>query len=360
MFCRLVSTPSPSGQEADVAKLIMHELSRRGVTAKQDGSKAFTNSNSGNVIATIPGGKRRLTFIAHMDTVEVGDRRIKPTVRGGVIRSDGSTILGADNKAGVAPLICALGEIVQMSKRPTVTGIFSTREEQGTMGVGYLPKGNNGDLVFVLDSEGDVGGFIHKALGSRLFDVEIIGKEAHAALNPEKGANAVKAAGLIITSLKLGRRSHSSILNIGMISGGRKRNIVPGSATLSCGARAFDEKTIRSAINEVDAAAKRACKATGCRYRIRMITDDGAPTFEVNPDSSVVKIARSAAKNLGLKFSISSRMATFEANILAAKGYRPLVMCHGGKLPHSTSEVLKVSDLAATKSMMVELARLSA
>lgn len=357
LFCNLVSIPSPSGKEADVAKLIKSELRTRGISFREDKAAGTNNSNSGNIIATVPGGKQKLIFIAHMDTVEAGNRRIKPIIRNGVIRSDGNTILGADNKAGVAPLICALGEISKMKERPTVIGVFSTREEEGWMGVNALPKGNGREFVFALDSEGNVGEFINKALGSTLFDVEIRGKEAHAALNPEKGANAIKAAGLIISSLKLGKRPHDSILNVGMVSGGRKRNVIPGSAVLKFGTRAFDTGTMEATIREVDAVARKACKATGCTYSIKRITDDGEPPFAVKPNEAVFKVARLAASRAGLRFSVTKRMATFEANVLSHKGYRPLVMCHGGMQPHSTSEWIRASDLSDTEKLIVEITK---
>lgn len=341
--------------------MVRKELLRLGINTRVDRSSRLNASSTGNIIATVPGGRQKLMFIAHMDTVESGARKVKPVIAGGVIRSDGSTILGADNKAGVAPLILALGDIsrTESSRRPTVVGIFSTREEEGTMGVSFLPRGDGSELVFVLDSEGPVGEFVNRALGSTLFDIDILGREAHAALSPEKGANAIKAAGLVISRLKLGKRRGNTVLNVGMISGGRKRNVIPGSATLKCGTRAFDAGTIRRTIREVEAAAARACMATGCTYRLRMITDDGAPPFGIASGERVVRLARSATSKLGLGFSVSRRMATFEANILAGMGYKPLVMCHGGMMPHSVRESIRVSDLSDTRRLIAEIARLA-
>ncbi len=359
LFSSLVSTPSPSGSEANVAAMVSKELSRLGIGIRVDRSSRRNASSTGNIIATVPGGRQKLMFIAHMDTVESGARRIKPVISNGAISSDGNTILGADNKAGVAPLIMALGDISRMERigRPTVVGIFSTREEEGTMGVSFLPRGNGSELMFVLDSEGPVGEFVNRALGSTLFDIEILGREAHAALNPEKGANAVKAAGLMISELKLGKRRGNSILNVGMISGGRKRNVIPGSATLKCATRAFDTGTIKRAIAEVHAAARKACSATGCTYKLRMVTNDGAPPFRLAAGERAVRLARYAASSLGISFSVSSRMATFEANILAGRGYKPLVMCQGGMMPHSTQESIRVCDLSDTRRLIVEMAR---
>lgn len=356
LFCRLVSIPSPSGKEAGVARAVLGELRRRRINAHIDKTGSLTRSNSGNVIATIPGNKNRLVFVAHMDTVESGDRKVRPIIKNGVIRSDGKTILGADNKAGVAPLIVALGEIIKMRERPTVLGIFSTREEEGIMGIKHIPRGRGNDFTFVLDSEGPAGEFVNRALGSTLFDIEIYGREAHAALNPEKGANAVKAAGLLISSLELGRRKHDSILNIGLIEGGRRRNVIPGRVVLKCGTRAFDQKAIDRTLKEVEAATKRACAATKCTYHIRMETDEREPPFFIKPGHGIIRMARYAARRAGLKFVLGSRMATFEANILANRGYKPLVMCHGGALPHSTAESVTIKELEKTTEMIVAMA----
>lgn len=356
LFCKLASIPSPSGSEGKVAAFILSELRKRGVSAKIDSSGRKNQSDTGNVIAEIQGDGPGLLFVAHMDTVEPGNRPVKPVVRNGIVRSDGKSILGADNKAGVAPLISALGEIAKMERRPRVTAVFSTREEEGIMGVKSLPPGSRRCLTFVLDSEGAPGSFINMALGSTLFDIEILGKEAHAALEPEKGANAVKAAGMIISALRLGRRQHNSILNIGIISGGRKRNVIPGSAVLRGGARAFDRATIAGTFSEIDAAAKRACKATGCSYRIRTDFEEGELPFHTT-DKAMIRLARTATKNAGLRFEIGRMMASFEANILAEMGYsKVLVMCQGGMMPHSVDEHVRVSDLVNTRRLLLEIA----
>ena len=170
-------------------------LKKDGFSVKIDETGKLNESNTGNVIVTIPGNNGRLVFIAHMDTVEIGGKKVKPIIKDGVIRSDGSTVLGADNKAGVAPLISALKEIRKMENRPNVMAVFSTREENGVMGAKFIRGLVRGDKIFVLDGGAQPGTFINKSLGSTLFDIEIFGREAHAAVEPEKGANTVKAAG---------------------------------------------------------------------------------------------------------------------------------------------------------------------
>lgn len=357
LFCRLVSIPSPSGEEAKVAGFISKELKRRGIRHRIDNTGSLVESNTGNVIAIVPGGKTTITFIAHMDTVEKGDRRIKPVISKGIIKSDGRTILGADNKAAVAALIIALGEISKIGRRPTVTGIFTTREEQGIMGITHVRGAGKDDFTFALDVEGPPGEFVNKALGSRLFDIELYGKEAHAALNPDKGANAVKAAGIIISSLKLGRRKKGSILNVGIIEGGRKRNVIPGASILKCATRAFDTQTIEETIGEVERITKKACRLTGCKYKMRIEKQEYSPPFYTKPSSHIIKLTRKATAELGLRCAITERRATFEANQLPNKRNRLLVMCQGGFLPHSTSEKIKVDDLEKTEKLIVSLAK---
>ncbi len=358
LFCNLVSIPSPSGNERDIANHIYGLLKKDGFSVKIDETGKLNESNTGNVIVTIPGNNGRLVFIAHMDTVEIGGKKIKPIIKDGVIRSDGSTVLGADNKAGVAPLISALKEIRKMENRPNVMAVFSTREENGVMGAKFIRGLVRGDKIFVLDGGAQPGTFINKSLGSTLFDIEIFGREAHAAVEPEKGANAVKAAGLVISSLRLGKRKNDSILNIGIISGGRKRNVVPGYALLSCGTRAFDQKTVAYTLKEVEGAVKSACKATGCTYKISL-NKEFYPPFSTGKDTDIAKIAKKACDSIGLNFEIGSRMATYEANVLSGKKSEILVMGQGCNDMHSPSESIEVANLENTRNLIIELVKAS-
>ncbi|MDE1811016.1 MAG: M20/M25/M40 family metallo-hydrolase, partial [Candidatus Micrarchaeota archaeon] len=197
-FCRLVSIPSPSQSELGVATHIKRRLDSLGVDNYFDGAANYTKSDTGNLVAKIGNGRPSLMFVAHMDTVEDGKQRISPRVKGGVIKSAGKTILGADDKAGVTALLGAISELHKTADIPATTFVFTTTEEGGdaAMGASHIGIKEQIDFTFSVDGSDRPGMFMHQALGTMMFEVEIKGKQAHAEIRPEKGANAVKAASI--------------------------------------------------------------------------------------------------------------------------------------------------------------------
>ena len=132
LFLDLVRIPSPSGEEKSIGIFIQRYLDGIGIKSRFDNAGRKNNSNSGNLIAKIPGTTiTTILFVAHMDTVEKGDRLVKPKLMNEIIVSNGDTILGADNKASIACILSSITEILSLQKRPTVIFIFSTREEAG-------------------------------------------------------------------------------------------------------------------------------------------------------------------------------------------------------------------------------------
>ena len=109
-FVRLASINSPPLKEAVIAHYLSERLGRLGGEVSFDNAAASTGGETGNLVARFPGtGKitAPLLFSVHMDTVEPGGQ-VEPVLRDGVFYSGGDTVLGADDKAGIAELIEAL------------------------------------------------------------------------------------------------------------------------------------------------------------------------------------------------------------------------------------------------------------
>ncbi len=356
-FSKLTTIPSPSGHERAILEYIKARLEREGIGAYFDNADRHNESDAGNLIAKLSGSGSTVLFVAHADTVGSGKVPVHPVVRRGVVTTDGSSVLGADNKAAVAVLIEVLEELKTHARRPTVICVFSTMEEKGAMGVKYLGLKEHVDYAFDLDGEGRPGAFVNRSLGYMPFTIMIKGKEAHAGHEPEKGRNALKAAGLIIANARLGKDS-SGTVNIGTVSSGSALNIVPGSAELRGEIRAFTREGMRKKMTMIEQAARAACGRTGCRYKILNIKKENDAPFHTT-DNRIISLARRAASEAGLKFSLRSLYATCQASNLAEKGYNVLGVCRGGSMPHTTQESITIGELASVRRLVLSICRIA-
>lgn len=347
LFLDLVKIPSPSGKEVGIAQFIQSFLQREGITNHIDSAGSKNESNTGNVIAYLPGSKGMPTvlFLAHMDTVETGEKAVSPQVKNGIITSDKTTILGADDKAGVAVLLCILTEFKSIKKKPNIYAVFTTREEKGKMGIRFADLPKKVDYAFNLDAQGPLGKFTNKALGQVPFVINIKGKSAHAALEPEKGINAISAASLFISQLQQGRKKDGTTLNIGTIQGGSGINVVPEKVEILGEVRGYTEKSINKRIKEVEKALKIVSKQTRILYSFFEDRENGAPPMDCSVDKKIADISKKACKESGLKFVLGEQKGTTEGNFLAEKGFSVLNVCRGGAMAHSTEESITVKEL---------------
>ena len=103
----LVRIPSPSRHERPVVDWLDDRLAGLGYEPSEDRVGELIGGNAGNLFVRVPatGAGRKLFVCAHVDTVETGQAAIEPAVDGETVTSRGDTILGADDKTGVAVLV---------------------------------------------------------------------------------------------------------------------------------------------------------------------------------------------------------------------------------------------------------------
>ena len=136
-FIELVKIDSLTGREKNLAQLLLKKLKELGFEVSIDNADKFTGGNTGNVIATLKGNRpgKKLLFTAHMDTVEPGIS-INPIIdeQKKIIKSDGTTILGSDDKAGIASILEAMRTLKEKNiSHPDIQVVFSTWEEKGLL-----------------------------------------------------------------------------------------------------------------------------------------------------------------------------------------------------------------------------------
>ncbi len=334
-FMDMVKIDSESGNEARFINYLLKEFKKLGASARKD---AY-----GNLVATFPAkkciGKEPILLSCHADTVKPG-QGIRPKMEKGVIRSSGDTILGADDKAGIAEML----EALRTAKvRPPVEVAISRQEEVGLHGVKNLDFSLlHAKRGFLLDNDTldtiVIGGPSYFAI-----DVDIKGRSAHAGMEPEKGINAIVAAAKAIAALRLGRLDHETTANVGVIQGGIIRNGVPAAAGFLAECRSLQHKKAKALADEMERIIKREVKAMGASVVIK--TDNLCKAVEIAPDAWTVITAQKALKTVGIKAKTTFITGFTDASIYNNHGIEMAVVGIGACNEHSTEEHIHIADM---------------
>lgn len=359
-FLELVRIDSVSGQERKLCDHLKGRLAMLGLSVREDKAGGSMPETTGNIIAHLPGSVPgpRLLFCAHMDTVEPG-RGIKPVVGGdGVIASEGETILGADDKSGIAAIIEAL-RLVQERKIPHggITVVFTICEETGLIGAKGIEPALSADYGFVLDAAGRPGEIVVRAPSQDKITATVYGKAAHAGVNPEAGINAIYVAAKAIAGMKLGRIDPETTANIGVISGGKAVNIVPDSVYLEGEVRSLKEEKRKDYTARICRIIEETAKEAGTHADVH--TELLYEGFDLSEDQPVVRIAAEAARLCGLNPSLTQSGGGSDANILNARGIPTVNLATGMENVHTTRETIKIADIEKTAQMVLQIVRSS-
>jgi tripeptide aminopeptidase len=357
-FLELVRIDSVSGKERQIADLLKEKLTGLGLEVLEDGAGQKVGSDTGNIIGRLPGNGSGLVLMlcSHMDTVEPG-YGVKPRIEGGVIRSAGDTVLGADDKAGIVTILEVLRIIREQSiSHAGLEVVFTIWEEGGLFGA----KNLDFDLLqskigFVLDSDGPPGTIITVAPSQDRIGATIKGKSAHAGINPEDGINAIQAASHAIAQMKLGRIDHESTCNIGLITGGKATNIVPDSATLEGETRSLDAVKRQNLTNKICETIRESGDKFGATVNI--VTETLYDEFNLGEESPPVQLAVEAALKLGLTPKLEKTGGGSDANIFNSRGITSAVLGIGMKKVHTTEEYIALDDLSGNAVYLLEIVK---
>lgn len=344
-FLEIIKIDSPSGFEQAMIKYVRERLAALGIENFCD--------KFGNVIAKIKGSNCPLLFVAHLDTVEPG-RGIIPTVEKGIVKSRGKTILGADNKSGVAAILEMATAASETSlNHPEIEIVFTLSEEVANLGAVNLDYSSiRSKQGFSFDSSSPVGTIIMASPFYNSFDITILGKEAHAG-HPERAVNALKILGGALRRLPLGIVDEKTLLNIGVIDGGYVRNTIPGMITLKGEVRSFEEKNLETATRKVIELFTEAAKLFGGNIRYEVIRENGG--FKFCEEEPLVQQVISAVKNLNLEPILKETSGCYDANIFHDRGIKILNLGNGTKDNHTVNERISIKDLVLTAELALKL-----
>lgn len=349
-FYELISIPCPSTQERAVADLLTKRLEELGGVVTEDNTAAEVNGTSGNLVANFKGnvpGAKTILLSAHMDCVNPC-AGIKPHIEDGVIKSDGTTILGGDDKGGVVAIMETLRCLKEQNlPHGDIQVVFTVCEEQGVAGSRHLDKNLlHADYGFCLDSSGRPGKIIFAAPGQNKIFAKIHGKTAHGGLAPEKGINAIKKAAEILMDVPTSRIDEETTCNIGIINGGTATNIVPDLVEIAMDCRSRDHKKMEALTERIVKAYEEGGKKTGVKVDVEV--HHSYDPFCLPKDSDCIRLAAKAAEELGLPVDIAATGGGSDSSHLNGLGIPTTVLGTGMTNCHTVEEILLEEDLYMT------------
>ena len=349
------------------------KLAEMGFTVTFDASAAETGSDTGNLIAHLPGTvPGRIGFSAHLDTVKpcagieavIEQRHICDDVTcrmAEVVCSAGETILSADDKAGITAIFEGLRSVLESgAPRPDITVLLTTCEEQSLLGAGALaedalawpenlpaatPEAERDGCfpLFVLDADGAPGTIIMGAPYHWTLRARMEGRAAHAGVEPEEGVSAIQIAAAAVAAMPLGRIDECTTANVGRIEGGVAVNIVPAVVTLMGECRSLYEDRVLAQRDAMTRALEAAAARFGGQVEVAWELDYPAVMHE--PGDAIVAHLEAAAATCGLESRHATSGGGADANILGTKGADAITLGIGMTNFHSVDEYIEVADL---------------
>ncbi len=361
-FMELVQIDSAPGQERQLADALKQKLETLGLEVLEDNAGAAIGGDTGNIIARLPGQLKNVptvAFAAHMDRVTPGFG-IKPQIKDDVIYSDGTTILAADDVAGIVQMLEAVRVLKEQEiEHGDIELLFTISEEAGLQGAKNLDRNLlKAEAAYFLDGGGDVGTIIPSAPAQKKLTVKVNGVPAHAGIEPEKGTSAIVVAAEAITRMNLGRIDEETTCNIGIIKGGQATNIIPAEVTLIGEVRSRNEAKLEAQVNHMVSEFEAAADRFGVTVDIEI--EESYPAMNLSEDDQAVQLVVEATKALGLSPVLVPTGGGSDANILVGKGLPSVILGIGMEKVHSTEEFISIKQLVAGAELVVAIVQQAA
>jgi len=369
-FIELTSIASPSKREGTIARRLEAILKHMGASVEVDAAGERVGGNTGNLLARFPGnrpGAPAFLLSGHMDTVGPAEA-IHPVIDGDVVRTDGTSVLGGDDKAGVVAILEAIRTLRERSiPHGDIEVVLTICEEYGLLGAKHFDTGRlRARRGLVLDVDG-VCELITRAPAANRLTFTVHGLAAHAGICPEQGISAIRIASEAIAAMRLGRLDAETTANLGVIQGGLAGNIVPAGVTVRGETRSLDPEKLEEQTAHMrrcfDEAAVRYAVRVGQRDhrgRVEALVERQYSRLDVGDDSGIVRLVQSAAGALGRTCPTRATGGGSDANVFAERGLEIANLACGMREIHTVNEWVDVRDLVLTAGLVLETVRLNA
>ncbi|NVN92039.1 MAG: M20/M25/M40 family metallo-hydrolase [Desulfuromonadales bacterium] len=355
-FMELCSIDSEPTRERQMADNVRERLEKLGFSVSEDGVGDMIGGNAGNLVARLDGSEAGapLLFSCHLDRVVPGVG-VKPRIEGDFIVSDGTTVLGADDAAGLAALLEGVATLRERGiPHPPLEIVLSVAEELALVGSRHFDSGQlTARSGFVLDAAGKVGEIVIQAPEQQKFKAVFHGRSAHAGFDPEQGASAIQMAGVAISRMQLLRIDPETTANIGSISASGPTNIVPERCELLGEVRSLDPEKVRIQLDALTGTMESAAAEYGGSVEIAVMPC--YPSYKLAEDTEPARRAARAALRIGVPVLFRPSGGGSDANIFNSRGLQTVVLCCGYEQAHTSGERIPLEQLELLTEWVVAI-----
>jgi len=363
LFLEFCAIPSPSGRERAVADRVGAFLADLGLEWDEDDAATPLDGDTGNIYCRITAtndGGTPIFLCAHTDTVPP-EAVIEPVVgEDGIVRNAAGTILGSDNKAAVVVMLEATRRIVE-EERPHagIELIFTPQEEVSLRGADAFDHTRlAAETGFVYDQGAPIGEIVLGSPHGRLLDFRFHGRSAHAGMFPEDGRSAIAAASRAIADFRLGRIDEETSANVGVITGGTARNVVPEWCSFTAEVRSHDERKAVDLVREMLETAAFAASLGECEVDSEV--RPSFPGYRFRESDPPVVLAATALREAGFEPTYALSGGGADANVFNARGLSCVNLANGMMEIHTPGEHIAVADLEGMVEVTLALVEAAA
>jgi len=362
-FMKLVRISSESRNEKAFAEYLMSYFAALGYEVIEDikSKAAVAGASVGNVIVKVPGcgalrSEQAIALSAHMDTVEPGND-IKPQLSEDGLRvvSDGTTILGADDKGAVAQIIELVHVLAENDlSHPPLELLFPICEEVGLLGARAIDMSLiSAEIVYVIDGGSDVGDVLVGS--SSIYHVEgkITGKAAHAGVEPDKGISSIQVLAQAITQMKLLKVDEETSSNIGYVKTDYPLNVVPEVTTFGFEVRSLDEQKANDQLTAMTQALEEVSRMAGASLELTPVKLLNA--YHTKRDEPVLKHYHNVCKANGIEVREKVSRGGSDLSAYMDHGMKGIVIATGGGAAHTLEEYLDISTVHKCTELLLQL-----
>lgn len=365
LFTELCEIDSPSRREGNMSRRLQELFRELGADEIiEDDSSNRTGSECGNLIVRYHGdlALTPIFFSCHMDTVQPAEG-VKVKRIGDLFTSAGDTILGSDDKSGIAACIEAIRGMRETNQpfRP-VEFVITTCEEIGLIGAKTLDvqlvRAREG---YALDSSGFARVITHAPAANRV-NITINGVAAHAGLHPEWGVSALILAAQALAKAPHGRIDEETTANFGTISGGTASNIVPETVVIEGEVRSHSMEKLTRVTEEIREIFTTTVAAwtdpTGSAKgspSVDIAIRQDFPVMQLQREDRVLRRIEAAARSIGMELTYERAGGGSDANIFNGYGLATAIVATGMTNVHSTKEQVELQDMVDLTRLLVAL-----